>query len=440
MSVTGVNARGMLEGLAAREEMGRPVRVALVGAGRFGTTVAASVGQMRGLRLALVCDLNPESARMAAEAGARRGDLTEVTDDLTRTLEAPVDVVVEATGSPFVAARVADGAIRAGKHVVMVTVEADALLGAALAQRARAAGVVYTLADGDQPAVTKRMVDWARAAGYTVAAAGRGTRMYPDDPTGVPDEAFARYGFDPDIVERRRFNPRMYNSFRDGSKAQIEMCALANATGLLPDKRGMHEPSAGYTDLPSLFRPTSEGGLLARLGVVDLANAVAEDGTSTVANEIANGVWVVVTTEQPLLREDLPFYGLPASPDKRYAAFWRAYHLCGVETPMSIAEAALFGRPTAAAEGAPVADVVAVAKRDLKPGDQLDGSGGALVRGQIERIDVALAEGLLPLGLADGVDLREPVKAGAPVPRSAVAAPTGLVLDLRLEHEALARR
>jgi predicted homoserine dehydrogenase-like protein len=237
MSVTSVNAHAILEGLAAREEAGRPIRVGLIGAGRFGTTVAAAVGQMRGMRLALVCDLNPESAAMAANAGSRRGNVTEVTDDLNKALEAPIDVVVEATGSPFVAARVADGAINAGKHVVMVTVEADVLMGAALAQRARAAGVVYTLADGDQPAVTKRMVDWALAAGYTVVAAGRGTRMYPDDPAGLPEEAFARYGFDLDIVERRRFNPRMYNSFRDGSKAQIEMCALANATGLVPDKR-----------------------------------------------------------------------------------------------------------------------------------------------------------------------------------------------------------
>ena len=439
MSVSELNVHGVLDGLTAREEAGRPVRVALVGAGRFGTTVAASVGQMRGMRLSMVCDLNPASAKMAADAGSRRGDVTEVTDDLVRVFEAPVDVVVEATGNPFVAARVADGAIKAGKHVVMVTVEADVLFGAALAQRARAAGVVYTLADGDQPAVTKRMVDWARAAGYTIVAAGRGTRMYPEDVSGHPDEAFARYGFDPDIVERRRFNARMYNSFRDGSKAQIEMCALANATGLVPDRRGMHEPSAGYADLPSLFRPSVEGGLLANVGVVDLANAVAADGKSLVPTEITNGVWVVVTSEQPLLHEDLPFYGLPASPDKRYAAFWRPYHLCGIETPMSIAEAALFGKPTAAVEGAPVADVVAVAKRDLKAGERLDGSGGALVRGQVERIGVALAERLLPLGLADGVELTEPVAAGQPIPRRAVAAPTGLVHELRLEHEALAQ-
>lgn len=460
MSVTGINATSILAGLAAREAAGKPIRVALVGAGRFGTTVAAQVGQMAGMRLSLVCDLNPASAHMAAMGGTRRDESRivrsngasaiadaiqagrcVVTDDLRQALESPVDVIVEATGRPGIATQVANGAILAAKHVVMVTVEADVLLGAALARRARAAGVVYTLADGDQPAVTKRMVDWALAAGYTIVAAGRGTRMYPSDAEGRPEEAFARYGFDPEIVERRRFNANMYNSFRDGSKAQIEMTALANATGLVPDRRGMHEPSAGYVDLARLFRPAAEGGLLDRIGVVDLANAVAADGTSTVPGEIANGVWVVVTTDQPLLHEDMAFYGLPASPDKRYAAFWRPYHLCGIETPMSIAEAALFGTATAAPLGGPVADVVAVAKRDIAVGETLDGSGGALVRGQIELIEVALDQRLLPLSLAERVSLTRPIARGQAIPRSAVTGlPDGLVAELRAEHESLARQ
>jgi predicted homoserine dehydrogenase-like protein len=460
VSVTNTNTTSILAGLEAREAAGRPIRVGLVGAGRFGTTVAAQVGQMRGMRLSVVCDLRPESAEMAALGGTRgdaarivrpsgagaladavAADRCAVTDDLALALEAPVDVVVEATGRPGVAVRVADGAIAAGKHVVMVTVEADVLLGAALAERARRAGVVYTLADGDQPAVTKRMVDWCRAAGYTIVAAGRGTRRYPGDAEGLPEEAFARYGFEAEIVERRRFNAQMYNSFRDGSKAQIEMCALANASGLRPDRPGMHEPSAGYADLPRLFRPRSEGGLLERTGIVDLSNAVGIDGRTDVPTAIANGVWVVVTTDQPLLREDLAFYGLPASEDKRYAAFWRAYHLCGVETPTSIAEAALFGTPTAAPLDGPIADVVAVAKRDLAPGDTLDGSGGANVRGQVEEIGGALAGGWLPLGLADGVRLNRAVRQGEPIPRAAVdGRPAGRLAELRAEHEALARR
>src|SRR5438874_5490273 len=325
---------GLLEELRRREEEGRPLRVALVGAGRFGTTVAAQLGQMRGARLAVVCDLNAANARAAAIAGrsgreeavtavrtegelhdALRADRTATLDTLGLAVSAPVDVVVEATGHEAVAVRTACGAIDHGKHVVMVTVEADALLGAALAARARRAGVVYTLADGDQPAATARLVDWARALGYRVVAAGRGTRMFPSDPQGRPEEAFARYGYDPDLVERRRFNPKMYNSFRDGSKAQIEMCALANATGLPPDVPGMHEPSAAIADLPRLFRPLAQGGLLGRTGVVDLANAVAADGASLLPDHIAKGVWCVITSDQPLLTEGLAFYDLPASED-----------------------------------------------------------------------------------------------------------------------------
>jgi predicted homoserine dehydrogenase-like protein len=460
MSVGNTFTGSVLRGLEERASAGREIRVALIGAGRFGTTVAAQVGQMRGMTLSVVCDLNPVSGMMAAEA-AMQGNVDRIrrTDDpgqvalaiaghqcalmtdLERAVDSPVDVVVEATGRCDVAARVAARAIDQGKHVVMVTVEADVLCGAALAARARPGGVVYTLADGDQPAVTRRMVDWARAAGYTVVAAGRGTRMYPDDPTGRPEDAFARYGFDPEIVDRRRFNPRMYNSFRDGSKAQIEMCALANCTGLSPDRRGMHEPSAGISDLPKLFRPKHEGGLLSRVGVVDLANAVSADGRSLVPEHIANGVWVVVSTDQPLLREDLPFYGIPASDDHRYAAFWRAYHLCGIETPMSIADAALFGIPTAAVTGAPVADVLTVAKRDISPGEQLDGSGGALVRGQIERIETALEIGALPLGLADAVAVRRGIRRGEVIGRNDVDLPrTDLLAILRAEHEALARQ
>ena len=447
----------MLEQLRKRDEEGRPLRVALVGAGRFGTTVAAQLGQMRGARLAVVCDLSPSNARAAGLAGrgdesalesvktegaladALRADRTALVDNIPLAVSAAVDVVVEATGHESVAVRTAVGAIQHGKNIVMVTVEADTLLGSALAARARKAGVVYTLADGDQPAVTRRLVDWARALGYRVVAAGRGTMMYPFDPQGKPEEAFERYGFDPDMVERRRFNAQMYNSFRDGSKAQIEMCALANCTGLVPDVPGMHEPSASIEDLPNLFRPRSQGGVLEQEGVVELANAVASDGHSILPNHIAKGVWCVITSDQPLLREDLAFYDLPASEDRRYAALWRQFHLCGIETPMSVLEAGLLGRATAAPLERPVADVIAIAKHDLHAGTRLEGSGGSSVRGQIRRIEESIQGQWLPLGMAHGVTLTQPVKAGQPIPIAAVDLDPGSpLLPLRAEHEALA--
>ncbi len=428
----------LIEALRQRASTGKPVKVALIGAGRFGTTVAAQLSQMKALQLSVVCDLRAENARGAWEAfggvdAANRLLTSDLADDVATAIgegrpvattsiasavAAPVDVVVEATGLPEIAARTALGAIQNRHHVVMVTVEADVLIGSLLRRYADAAGVVYTLADGDQPAVTKRLCDWAEALGYEIVAAGRGTRFYPSDAIGLPEEAFARYGFSDDLVTRRRFNPQMYNSFRDGSKAQIEMCALANVTGLVPDKRGMHEPSAGVGDLPRLFALRHDGGLLERSGVVELANCVGPDGEDMPGSQ-ANGVFVVIRTHNPILGEDLPFYGLPGSGvavgTGGYAAFYRPFHLCGIETPMSVAEAALLGRATAAALPTPVADVIAVAKRDLRAGDLLDGSGGKNVRAVIERAEVARAERLLPEGLAYRVPVRRDVARGEPI-------------------------
>jgi predicted homoserine dehydrogenase-like protein len=405
------------------------------------------------MRLAVVADLRRENALGAWEANGRRdavegtsaGAVEDAaargrpvhTSDPAAAVAAPVDVVVEATGHVEAAIRTTLAAFERGKHVVMVTVEADVLAGARLRQMADRAGVVYTLADGDQPAVTYRLFEWARALGYRVVAAGRGTRRYPDDNAGVPEEAFARYGYAEELTTRRRFNPQMYNSFRDGSKAQIEMAALANATGLVPDRRGMHEPSAGVRDLPTLFRLRSRGGLLEREGVVDLANVVAADGEGDVPGGQANGVWVVVASDNPFLQEDLAFYGLPASEDKTHAVMYRPFHLCGTETPLSAAEACLYGRATAAALPRPVADVLTVAKRDLRAGDVLDGSGGRLTRGLIERAEVARSEGLLPLGLAPGARLRVDVAASQPIGYDQVDLPEGsLALRVRREQDA----
>ena len=447
----------LLEAMDERARSGRPVRVALIGAGRFGTTVAAAMSQIPSLQLSVVCDVRAESARGAWDAfggtdAAERAITTDnasdvatavdegrpvTTGNLDAAVSAPIDVVVEATGRPDIAVRTALGAIRAGHHVVMVTVEADVLVGSTLRRLADEAGVVYPLADGDQPAVIKRLGDWARALGYPIVAAGRGTRFYRDDAVGVPEEAFSRYGYSEELVTRRRFNAQMYNSFRDGSKAQIEMCALANVTGLVPDRRGMHEPSAGVSDLARLFAAKADGGLLDRIGVVELANAVGPDGRDVIG-ALANGVFVVVQTTNPYLAEDLPFYGLPGAPavarSGGYAAFYRPFHLCGIETPLSILEAALLHRPTAAPLPRPVADVIAVAKRGLKAGDLLDGSGGKNVRAVIERAEVARAERLLPEGLADRVPIRRDVVQGEPITWDMVDLPSDSVA-LRLRRE-----
>ena len=438
--------------LEERAAAGAPVRVALVGAGRFGTSVAAQLSQIEALRLVAVADPNAAHGAAALQAAGwkheqwRRADspaaaarLAEagqavLTPDAESLERIPIDVLVEATGSPENGARNALRAIRNGSHVVMVTVEADVTCGWALAREARRQGVVYSLTAGDQPGCTMELHDWAVTLGLRVVALGRGTLRYPFDRAGVPEEAFARYGFSRNLVERRDLNPRMYNSFRDGTKAQIEMCALANMTGLPPDKRGMHEPSASLDDLPRLFAARTQGGLLEQEGVVDLANALASDGVSVLDSNIQHGVWAVVTSDQPLVREDMAFYGLHVDAAENRGALYRPYHLCGLETPGTIAQAALLGAATGAPRETPTAEVVAVAKRDLRAGDTLDGSGGRNVYGLIDRAEALARDGLLPLGLAYGLTLKRGVTAGAPISADAVDVPAeSLIARLRSE-------
>ena len=312
--------------LAERERRGRPVRVAVIGAGKFGGGLIVQLAQTPGMEAAVVADLDPERAHRvlascgpaerAAEAGtetavadAVRSGRCAVTGDPLLAAACPeVDVVVEATGAPEAGARHALAAIEAGRHVVMVNVEADVTVGALLKRRADAAGVVYTLVDGDQPGCIMDMVEWARTLGFEIVAAGRGTVRYADDSAGTPDSVQDRYGFDDDLMERRTINTRMFNSFRDGTKAQVEMTALANMTGLPPDVRGMHEPSVNVEEIPRRFSRREEGGLLGRSGVVELANSVAADGRTMLPDPLGTGVFCVIRAEHPFIREDLAGY------------------------------------------------------------------------------------------------------------------------------------
>ena len=449
--------RLLRERLEARVADGRPVTIALAGAGRFGTSIAAQISQIEGLRLAAVADPNARNAAEALRAAGwvdgqwqrcespakTRAALAEgaavLAPDAEALESAPIEVFVDATGIPDVAARNAWGALRQGRHVVMVTVEADVSCGWALAREARRQGMVYTLAAGDQPVAIMELFDWAKALGLQVVAVGRGTRRYPADRHGDPELALSRLGYDVEAAERLRLNSQMYNSFRDGTKAQIEMCAVSNMTGLPPDRRGMHEPSAGLDELPNLFAPGEAGGLLARAGVVDLANAVGPDGVTEVAEHIADGVWAVVTSDDRHVREDMRIHGTRVSRDDQRIVLFREYHLCGVETPLCIAQAALLGASSGLPLEAPTSEVLAYAKRDLQPGDRLDGSGGRLVYGLIDEAETLQAEGVLPLGLAYGARVSEAVAADQPIPAGSVKVRAGsFVAQLRGCAESMA--
>jgi predicted homoserine dehydrogenase-like protein len=420
--------------LAKRESEGKPIRVGIIGAGKFGVGLAAQISRMRGMEVSAVADIDLDHGRSAYTASGipaealrvvksvgemnealHRGKRAIAEDGLLIAGSDLVDVVVEATGVPEVGARMAYHTITNNKHLVMVNVEADVTVGPILKRLADSAGVVYTLVDGDQPGVTMNIVEWARTLGFEIVAAGRGTIFYGDDRAGTPDTVPERFGFSEEMIVKRKINLKMYNSFRDGTKAQVEMTALANMAGLVPDVRGMHEPSVDIADIPRVFSLREEGGILSRHGVVELANSVSGDGKTMLEDPLKMGVFVVIRTDHPFIQEDLTSYYLHPGGGGKNFLLYRPYHLVAVEAPISIAKAALYGQPTGAPLTKPTSEVIAVAKRDLKRGEKLDGGGGYTVVGLCEKAEVARAQNLLPLGLADGVRLKHDVAKGTAI-------------------------
>jgi predicted homoserine dehydrogenase-like protein len=438
------------ERLEAREVAGAPVRVGVIGAGRFGTMVICQLAAMRGVRPSVVADLDVARGLMAfGHAGFSpdavvRADAVDrvnaaiargtpvLTGDPHVLLHSAVDVVVEATGLPEVAVLSATEAFRREKHVVMVSVEADVLVGSVLRRMADQAGVVYSAAYGDQPALIYELVEWARALGFQVVAAGKGTKYLPEYRKGTPADIWERYGADP--AQREGLNPQMYNSFTDGTKSAIEMAAVANMTGLRPDVRGMHFPPAGIGDLAEVLKPQAAGGVLHRSGVVEVVSSMHRDGRP-VANDLRWGVYVVITSPRPYLRRCFVEYGMPADRSGTYAAMYRPYHLVGMELPISIARAALDRQATGAPLPVPVAAVVCAAKRPLAPGEVLDGEGGFTVYGIIDDAEVACRERLLPVGLSRGARVVHPVHEDGLVRLDDVAVDTSSALYTLWEQQ-----
>ena len=442
--------------LAQRAAAGNPICVGIIGAGKFGGGLIAQLSRMRGMEASVIADVDLERIRAACSASGmaaerlqeasnaaaiddavRAGKCALVEDGRLVAESALVDVVVEATGIPEIGARMAHHTIENGKHLVMVNVETDVTIGPYLRQLADKAGVVYTLVDGDQPGVTMNIVEWARTLGFEIVAAGRGTIFYADDREGTPDTVPERFGFDAELVERRTINFKMFNSFRDGTKAQVEMTALANMTGLPPDVRGMHEPALNLADIPRAFSLREEGGLLSQHGVVELANSVADDGRTPLDDALGMGVFAVIRTDHPFIQEDLKGYYLHPGGDDQNFLLYRPYHLVAVEAPISIALAALYKQPTGAPLPQLTAEVITAAKRDLKAGEELDGGGGYTVVGLCEKAEIAGAENLLPLGLSTGARLKEDVAQNAAITYDMVDLDEdSFILELRRQQDA----
>lgn len=424
--------------LLAREASGNPVRVGLIGAGKFGSMYLAQVPRTPGVHLAAVADLSPGAARRnlkrvgwpAERAAARNLEeaisnrTTWVTDDWQAMLaDERIDVVVECTGHPIAAVEHCLAAFAHGKHVVNVTVEADAFCGPLLAQRASEAGVVYSLAYGDQPALICDLVDWARSCGFPVVAAGRGHKWLPHFRASTPETVWGYYGLTPEQAERGGLNPKMFNSFLDGSKPSIESAAVANATGLGVPSDGLQYPPASIADIPYVSRPRSEGGVLERKGMVEVVSCLEPDGRS-IPYDIRMGVWVTVEGESSYIRNCFEEYNAHTDPSGRYFTLYKRWHLIGLEVGMSVASVALRGEAT----GCPsqwLADVVATTKRGLKPGEILDGEGGYTVWGKLLPVDRSLELGAVPLGLAHDVKVKRPIAADSIVTWNDVDIDTG---------------
>ena len=411
--------------LQQRAADGNPVRIGLIGAGKFGSMYLAQIPRTPGVHLVGIADLSPAAARTnlarvgwkPEQTGARSLDdacksgSTHIGDDWQALVRHPqVDVVVECTGHPIAAVEHCLLAFAHGKHVVKVTVEADAVCGPLLARKAADADVIYSLAFGDQPALICDLVDWARTCGFPVVAAGRGHKWLPHFCESTPETVWGYYGLTPEQALRGGLNPKMFNSFLDGSKPSIESTAVANATGLTVPSNGLLYPPASVEDIPFVTRPISEGGVLERKGMVEVISSLEANGRK-IPYDIRMGVWVTVEAETDYIRNCFEEYNAHTDPSGRYFTLYKRWHLIGLEVGMSVASVALRGEPTGAAT-CWNADVVATAKRDLKPGDMLDGEGGYTVWGKLLPAQRSVQTGGLPLGLAHEVKVVRAVRKG----------------------------
>jgi predicted homoserine dehydrogenase-like protein len=400
----------------------------MIGAGKFGTMFLAQALRIPAIHVVSVVDLNPTNARSnmklvgwADEAYAADSideaaisGKTYVGEDWEALVAHPaVDIVIEATGNPLAAVTHCLAAFKQGKNVINVTVEADAFCGPGLSQKAADAGVIYSMAYGDQPALASDLVDWARTCGFSVVAAGRGHKWLPHFRQSTPDTVWDYWGLTREQAERGRLNPKMFNAFLDGSKPAIESAAIANATGLDAPANGLVFPSGGIDDIPTLMRPKSEGGVLERKGLVDVVSCLTREGKQ-IPYDIRKGVWVVLEADTEYLKNCFEEYKVVTDPSGKYMTLYKRWHMIGLELAVSVASVAI----RAEATGAAIcfnADCAAVAKRDIAVGEMLDGEGGYTVSGGLRPAVSSVRQGNVPLGLAHNVPLIRPVKAGATI-------------------------
>lgn len=414
--------------LQQREKDKNPIKVGVIGAGKFSSMFLSQARLMPGIQVAGIAELDAQKAVdacvktgwskeniVSADTAGAINDaagkmLVAVTENSRELIAADLDVVVELTGIPEAGTTHAYKSLEAGKHVIMVNVETDCLLGVSLRKKADEAGLVYSMAYGDQPALIAEQIDWARAIGLEVVCAGKGTRYQPEYRYSTPETVWKHFGFTDEQVATGDYNAQMFNSFVDGTKSAIEMCAVANGSGLIPQKNGLQFPPVGVNELPEVLKPESAGGILEHSGTVEVIASEKRDG-KPVEGDLRWGVYVVFRAPTPYVKRCFAEYGMHTDSSGEYASLYRPYHLIGLEVGISVASAALRHEPTGSSREF-VGDVACVAKKDLKPGDILDGEGGYTVFGRLTRAADSLANGYFPMGLSGNAKVTRPVAKG----------------------------
>ena len=413
--LTNVHLTGIARDLKDRADAGKPIRIGVIGSGEMGTDLVTQGALMRGIEIAAIATRRPQTARDAmviAYGDDSHGVEADTDGKVSAAIEAGkcaitsagtlvrnplIDVVIDATGKPGVAADFDLMAMEHGKHLVMMNVEADVTIGPYLKQQADRLGVVYSVGAGDEPSSCMELIEFATALGYRIVSAGKG-KNNPLNHDAVPDDYREE-------AARRNMNPRMLVEFVDGSKTMVEMCAIANATGLVPDIPGMHGPSADRDQMVKVLIPKADGGILDKKGVVDF----------TIGKGVAPGVFVIVEAEHPRIIERMDDLHVGVGP---YYAFFRPYHLTSLEVPLTAARIMLYGRPDMVPLPSPVAEVCAVAKRNLAVGEKFDAIGETSYRSFIMTIGDARARQALPVGLLEGGKVIAPVRKGELITRA----------------------
>lgn len=439
--------------LQEKYKQNKPLRVGIIGTGKFGTMYLSQVKKVQGVHLVGIAELNihrafenlkrtmwpDEQVNAKTLEEAYKTGKTCVIESGDELIASPfIEIIIDCTGDPELGIRNTLRCCEYGKHIVNVNVESDALAGPVLAQRAEKAGVVYSLAYGDQPAMICEMVDWARTSGFEVVCAGKGTRFQPKYHQSTPDTVWDYYGISPEDAKKGGMNPKVFNSFLDGTKSAIEMASVSNATGLLPNTAGLIFPACGADDLPRILKPKTAGGILERSGMVEVIASEERDGRP-VYRDLRFGIYLTLRGDSDYMKSCYKEYGMVTDETGEYTCLYRPNHMIGLEMNISVAAVGTRREPT----GCPKmfnADVVSIAKCDIPAGTVLDGEGGYYVYGNVMPAKLSVAKGCLPLGFSGHKKVLRSIKAGEVITYDAIEYDSNcLTMKIRRELEAMAK-